>query len=144
MEYFTLTSQKGNPIPQIKNWFGKIDVRKLNRKEYKELPKFILLDMKAGTDVCYPDILTGPSLLVSREAMEVIRMYEGDMPFLFFALFDTEHDESASYYCPILEEDNEKAAIYREGSTGHEIKIRLDLAESLLLRGASGMELSAS
>ena len=25
MEYFTLTSQKGNPIPQIKNWFGNGD-----------------------------------------------------------------------------------------------------------------------
>lgn len=142
MEYFTLTSQKGNPIPQIKNWFGKIDVRKLNRNEYKELPKFILLDMKTGTDICYPDILTEPFFLVSREAMGVIRMYEEDMPFLFFALFDTEQEESASYYCPILEEDNKKAAIYREGNRGHEIKIRLDLAESLLLRGASGMELN--
>lgn len=42
----------------------------------------------------------------------------------------------------LLEEDNKKAAIYREENRGHEIKIRLDLAESLLLRGASGMELN--
>ncbi len=141
MEYFTLTVQKGNPIPQIQSWYGKIDVRKLNRKEYKELPKFVLLDMKTGTDIYYPDILTEPFLLVSREAMGVIKMYEEDMPFLFFALFDTKKNESASYYCPILEEDNEKAAIYREKKWGHKIRIRLDLAESLLLRGAGGMEL---
>lgn len=78
--------------------------------------------------------------MVSKEALEVIRMYESDMPFLFFALFDGEKEESASYYCPILENQNKNAAIYRD-MPGNKIKIRLDLAESLLLRGAGGMEL---
>ena len=79
--------------------------------------------------------------MVSKEALEVIRMYETDMPFLLFALFDTEKEESKSYYCPILETDNKKAAIYRK-MPENEIKIRLDLAESLLIRGAGGMELT--
>ena len=52
--------------------------------------------------------------MVSKEALEVIRMYESDMPFLFFALFDGEKEESASYYCPILENQNKNAAIYRD------------------------------
>lgn len=142
MEYFTLTSQNGNPVPQIENWYGKIDVRKLNRNDYQELPRFVLLDMKTGMDVCYPDIMTEPFFLVSKEALAVIRMYETDMPFLFFALFDAQKEESAAYYCPILETDNKKAAIYRK-MPENEIKIRLDLAESLLLRGAGGMELTS-
>lgn len=142
MEYFTLTSQEGNPIPRIVNWYGKIDVRKLNRQDYKQIPRLLLLDMQNGTDLLFPDILTEPFFMVSREAMEVIRMYEENMPFLFIALFDAQNDESASYYCPILEVDNEEAAIYKKKTINKSvIKIRLDLAESLLQRKAVGLSL---
>ena len=44
-EYYVLTAQNGNPIPRVVNWYGKLDVRKLNRKDYRELPAHILLDM---------------------------------------------------------------------------------------------------
>lgn len=143
MEYFKLTSQRGNPIPDIVNWYGQMDVRKLNRNDYKELPKFFLLDMKIGTDILYPDILTYPVLMVSRDAMEVIRMYAEDMPFLYVALFAKGIGETASYYCPILEDNKEEAVIYRvKKLDGYEIRIRLDLAESLLSRGAIGLSLT--
>lgn len=143
MEYFKLTSQKGNPIPEIINWFGTIDNRKLNREEYKELPKYFLLNMKTGTDILYPDILTDPAFMVSREAMEVMRMYEEDMPFIYAALFDTKNNESASYFCPILQQDNEASAIYKvKQMDRYEIRIRLDLVESLLGRGAIGLNLA--
>lgn len=142
MEYFTLTSQEGNPIPRIINWYEKIDIRKLNRQDYKQIPRLLLLDMQNGTDLLFPDILTEPFFMVSREAMEVIRMYEENMPFLFIALFDAENDESASYYCPILVADNEEAAIYKKKTINKSlIKIRLDLAESLLQRKAVGLSL---
>lgn len=36
--YLTLISQKGNPIPQIVNWYGKLDIRNVNRKDYKKSP----------------------------------------------------------------------------------------------------------
>ena len=102
--FLVLNSQKGNPIPHVVNWYGKLDTRKVNRESYLELPKHLLLDMRIGTDVIYPDILADPILLVSREALEVIHMYVRKMPFLHVALFDIEKGEGVSYYCPILAE----------------------------------------
>lgn len=145
MEYFTLTSQEGNPIPRIINWYGKIDVRKLNRQDYKQLPQFILLDMKNGTDILYPDIFTFPFFMVSRQVMEVIRLYQEDMPCIYIALFDTEKGESASYYLPILMDGSliSDEAIYRiQMWERSEIRICIDLAESLLARGAVGLNLN--
>ena len=129
-EYYVLTAQNGNPIPRVVNWYGKLDVRKLNRKDYRELPAHILLDMETG-----------------REMMQVIKRYDDDMPFLFAALFDTVREESVVYFCPILPEGEEAeergAAIYRLRTVrGSELRIRLDLAESLLCRGAVGIGLT--
>lgn len=143
-KYLTLTVQNENPIPQVVNWYGKLDVRKINRKDYRELPEYLLLEMKTGMDVIYPDILTDPVLMVSEAVMEVIRLYDRNMPFLFLALFDAEKEESMSYYCPILEEGDgeEEEILYRiERPEGREIRISEELAESLLERGAVGIEL---
>ena len=144
MEYFILKGQKGNPIPQIINWHGKLDIRKLTRETYKELPQYILLDMKLGDAFFYPDILAEPIFLVSREVMEIIKMYDEGMPFLYIALFDTEKEESKSYYCPVLEESSagHKGAIYQiRKNHEREIRVRIDLVESMLSRGATGIEL---
>lgn len=145
MEYFVLSARRGNPVPQIGSWYGKLDIRKLNREDYKKLPEYFLADMKTGMDILYPDILLAPFLMVSREAMEVIRMYEEKMPFLYVALIDAQKRENKSYYCPVLAEGDGgyREAVYRvRKGNDWEIRIRLDLAESLLLRGAEGMELT--
>ena len=145
MEYFILSAQRGNPVPQIGNWYGKLDVRKLNRKDYRELPEYFLMEMKTGTDILYPDVMLTPFFMVSREAMEIIRMYEEKMPFLYIVIIDTHKRESRSYFCPVLAEaDGEcREAVYRVRKGNEwEVRIRLDLAESLLLRGAEGMELA--
>ena len=66
------------------------------------------------------------------------------MRIFFLALFDTEKEESVSYYCPVLAEDADggKEALYRiKRREGYEIRICEELAESLLERGAVGMEL---
>ncbi len=105
--YLTLTSQKGNPTPQVVNWYGKLDVRNVNRKDYKRIPAPLMLEMRTGVDAVYPDIMTSPVLMVSEEAMEAILLYDQQMPFFFLALFDTEKEESVSYYCPVLAEDTD-------------------------------------
>lgn len=145
MEYFQLKTQSGNPIPQICSWHGKLDERKLNRAHYKELPGYVLLDMKTGMDILYPDIITEPFLMVSKEVMDVFKMYEADMPALFAALFDTDKEESVSYYLPILSEGNEEGQkpFYRILNKNRwDIRVRLDVVESLLARGAEGMDLT--
>lgn len=142
MEYLVLKTQKENPIPRVSSWFGKLDERKLTLEAYKELPRYFLLDMKTGTDILYPDIMTEPFLMVSKEAADVLRMYEEDIPFLFVVLFDTEKGESVSYHLPILTEGDEncRKAVYRiRNKNRWEIRVRMDLAESLIYRGAEGI-----
>ena len=61
-----------------------------------------------------------------------------------YIMFGGERQESASYFCPVLEDSNEvqDKPIYRLlKKEGNEIRIRLDLAESLLARGAIGLVL---
>ncbi len=141
-----LTSQEGNSVPRPVNWYGKLDVRKMNRRDYGELPKHVLLDVKAGADAVYPDILTDPVLMVSPEARQVIKKYEAEMPFLFVVLCDTEGAEAVAYHCPVLTDVEENGecgeALYRvRTGKGSEVRIRSDLAESLLARGAVGLGL---
>lgn len=140
-KYLTLTAAKGNPIPHIVNWYGKLDVEKINRKDYRKISGPLLLDMRSGRDVIYPDIITDPVLMVSEEAMEVIKLYARQMPFLFLVLFDQGRQESRSYFCPILKEEAGEAIYRIKHSEEYEIRICEELAESLLDRGAVGMEL---
>ena len=140
LSQFVVKEQKGNPVPRIVNWYGKLDIRKLNRKEYRKLPPYVLLEMETGMDILYPDVLLESVFLVSREVMELLVHYDDRIPFV--ALFGGERQESASYFCPVLEESNEvqDKPIYRLlKKEGNEIRIRLDLAESLLARGAIGL-----
>lgn len=144
-KYLILTIKKGNPLPQVINWYGKLDVRKLNRQDYREIPRRLMLEMRTGMDVIYPDIMIDPVLMVSEEVMEIIKLYDNRMPFIFLALLDKQKEESKSYYCPVLAEDNvgQKEALYRvKILNGYEIRICEELAESLLSRGAIGIELS--
>lgn len=142
---FVLKSQLRNPIPRIVNGYGKLDIRKLNRKEYKKLPAYVFWNMKTGIDILYPDILMDPVFLVSREFMELIVHYDESIPFLFAAIFDEKRGESASYFCPILEEEEKvkDKPLYRlsKEQGRSEIHIRLDLAESLLARESIGVAL---
>ena len=162
MKYFTLTNGDKNPFPQILNWSQSVDVRKLTRDEYQKIPPFIQLNAKLGMDGIFPDVIVKPYLLLSRSAMEVTALYDPDIPFLFFVLFDTEKGECASYYCPVLEEkeclarqpgpgqreivlDREKFSgvpLFRvRTGTESAVVIRMDLAESLLEREAIGLKL---
>lgn len=162
LKYFILTNEEKNPLLQIMNINQSIDVRKLNRKEYQTIPSYVLLNAKLGIDGIFPDIIEKPVFLLSRAAMEVTGLYDSNIPFLFFVLFDTDKGECASYFSPVLEEEDCLAQKPVPGQrelildrskmggiplfrirTGTEsaVIIRMDLAESLLKRGAIGLNL---
>lgn len=46
MKYFVLEKQEGNGVPEIVNWYEKLDVRRINRQQHRELPRIIMLDIK--------------------------------------------------------------------------------------------------
>jgi len=146
MRYFMLTHEGNNPFPRIVNWSKVLDSRKLSRQKYQELPSFIALDMEFSADGILPDIIVDPFLLLSKEAMEVVNLYDSTIPFRIIVLFDLERKTSCIYYCPIL---LEKTCCSGEEIPLFQVKIRdkkktvirLDLAESLLERGATGLDL---
>lgn len=106
MRYFLLTDDGRNPFPKISRWDQELDVRKLNRREYRELPPSFRLDMHLGMDWILPDVLLFPFLLFSEPAKDVVSFYDPDIPWRFTILFDNEKEECASYFCPVLEEDD--------------------------------------
>lgn len=162
MRYFLLTDSKRNPFPEIVGWSQALNIRKMNRGEYQELPSSFQLNMRTGMDHILPDILVTPFLLLSEPAMHVVSFYDPEIPWCFAVLFGDSGKECASYFCPILEEEDcAVEEVYREGETVRldrrkmkglplfrirvkdrkKTVIRMDLAESLLMRHAVGLEL---
>lgn len=162
MRYFLLRDSGRNPFPEIRGWSQALDIRKLNRREYRELPSSFRLEMRTGMDHMLPDILLSPFLLLSAQAMDVVSFYDPEIPWCFAILFDNAGKECASYFCPILEEvDCVLEEPYQEGGTVRldrrkmkglpffhiwlkdrkKTVIRMDLAESLLMRHAVGLDL---
>lgn len=146
MKYFILSAEGQNPFPWILNWSQKLDVKKLNRDHFQELPAFIMLDMKIPEGGILPDIINSPFPLFSKNAMEVINLYDSTIPFQVMALFDIEKKKSGVYYCPILLEEPDsiryELPLFQIKVKGiKKTIIRLDLIESLLERRAIGMEL---
>lgn len=165
MRYFLLGDGGRNPFPEIKGWSEVLDVRKINRKEYQELPSSFQLKMHTGIDHILPDILLSPFLLLSERAMDVVSFYDPEIPWCFVVLFDDSGKECASYFCPILEEED--CVVVESNQEGETVRldrrrmkglplfqiqvkdrkktvIRMDLAESLLMRHAIGLELKVT
>ena len=118
--------------------------------------------MRTGVDHILPDILLSPFLLLSEPAKDVVSFYDPEIPWCFAVLFGESGKECASYFCPILEEVD---CVLEEPYPGEgavrlderkmkglpffqiwvkdrkKTVIRMDLAESLLMRHAVGLEL---
>lgn len=168
MKYFILLNNEENRMPAVVNWYGKINLRNINRESYTKLPQFTLLDMKVGSHSSYSDLITQPFLLVSKGARAVIHLYDNTIPYKTTVLFDLEKGESAVYYLPILEKvdcisvksefNMDKSVIKKlimdeykivdrpffilDGVSTNYYVIRMDLAESLLERNAIGIGLN--
>lgn len=146
MRHFVLTSEGNNPFPRIINWSMVFDVRKLTREKYRELPPFIMLNIEISQDGILPDMIISPFLLLSKAAMEVVNLYDPTIPYQIFALFGLTGQAGKIYYCPILLKQNDISEkglplfqVKNKGRT--ETILCLDLAESLLERGAIGFGL---
>lgn len=147
MKYFILEEQQGNRIANITNWYGRIDVNKINMKYHKELPDILILDITLGLDAFYPDIIFFPFFLVSREVMEIIRMYDEQIPYHSVILNDLGETGGEIYFLPILDEITQLSELdegnlllgYIIVNDRKKILIRMDILESLLYRDIIGI-----
>ena len=109
----------------------------------------------------FTDIVTFPCLMVSKMVHDTIRLYDQYIKFTRIILYNKAQKRSMAYYMPFLKEmeviwTNEQkggaillerkkimeeviAEVVYKGKTG--IVIRMDLVESILRRGATGIGL---
>lgn len=149
MRYFRLVNDEKNAMPRVINWYPDVNPKKFVRENAGRLPHVITLDMKLDIDFVYTDVITNPFLLLSKEASGIVHMYDETIPLLCVVLFEKEKGENAVYYMPLLEEAESGSLMkmdrpifkMRQGVNGSVI-VRMDLAESLLMREATGMTLA--
>jgi hypothetical protein len=153
--------------PQIQNWMKIIEPRDLYNSNFSKIPKRILLHIKPNKDTIFVDVITMPFLLVSKRIYEVLKKYEPNLPFKEIILLDKTYGKVEEYFMPILEKKDclsdksefnldhsvlkravmdckkvEDRCIFTfKNGPSNICVIRMDLAESILRRGANGFML---
>lgn len=165
MKYFVISLETVyTDVPQIVNWYEKINPKWINKEEAYRLPSRELLFISSQERVVYTDILTKPFFLISLMVRKVTQMYDPLIDMKEVILLDAKRKESKLYFLPILEEveclehdflvsgkaedillDYEiiknKTIFTVKGKHGRYIVGSLEWVESLLKRGATGIGL---
>lgn len=168
MKYFEIQdTPELKYAPQIKNWYGKFDVRDIKLESYPKLPERQLFIIEPSENTIFTDIILSPFLLVSPKVMHVIKMYKDCCFYRDIILLDQLKKKSQLYYLPVFNETNSILVAekkYKDGlcvfdSTKQKVDkvivnknifwandsikrhtiISLDLAESLIRREIFGL-----
>lgn len=162
MKYFLIRTEDGNQTPRLKDWFGAINLEKINL-----MPEWTIFEIYEESFLLFPDILSSPYFLVSEKVKEIISLYSDQTMFKKVILLDKKNKKSKLYYLPILERihclakqsslDKVKSKIFHgvieikktknlpilqvdDVSTTY-VAARLDLVESILRREPKGIKL---
>lgn len=168
MKYFLLqTDSEFTTAPIVQNWREKFDVRYLFSGESNKLPERELFFIESNPYTFFTDIILFPFILVSQKVKAIISLYDQSITYKQIILLDSENAKMQLYFCPIVKlidclsidsELNMDKSIIKHAVLNNEklqdysffaIKgvkklyyvIRLDLAESILRRGAQGIGL---
>lgn len=155
--------------PQLKNWYGTFDVRDIRLETFPKLPDMQMFLLESSENTVFTDIILFPFLLISPMVLEVIKLYHECCFFRNVILLNPFNQESKLYYLPVFSEisniqlykkkyDNgnnitdmvipQKEAIspdnnifwVRDSKKRH-IILSMDIAESLIRRGVTGLGL---
>lgn len=169
MKYYILKADERNPLPRVINWFEVINPDLVNSTHGHMLPRFTKLEIAHQEEMIFPDILTHPVFMVSKNAAQIIRYYDSSVEFKYATLMDFESKENHTYFLPLLDSINclsddselsldksviKKAIINKKRVNGKQLFLlagikspyicaRLDIIESLLRRNVVGMSLLA-
>lgn len=170
MKYFELQdSPELKYAPQLKDWYGKFDVRDIRIDTFPKLPDMQLFMIEPSENTVFTDIILFPFFLVSPMVQEVIKMYRERCFFRKIILLDQLNGESRLYYLPVLDETNdimlqrisyingvgipeesnikgekielERNLFWVKDSKKRHIIVSLDMVESLIRRGITGLGL---
>jgi hypothetical protein len=163
-EYFLLSGDRRyNRTPRLKNPFSALDKGHINTKEAHKLPERIILEAEERDEYDCPDIFDDRLFLVSEKVKRVFSFYDENMPFKTVVLLCGRGTLQSQYFLPVFEDvfclhenseyteykvlkrivlDREKIrhkSVFRIAGHTSKAVIRLDAAESLLRRNATGL-----
>lgn len=169
MRYFMIrTHPLYTNAPDIINWYNVFDKRNIRPGASHLLPERALLRLRPNPNTVFCDVVTYPYLLVTNIVKEAILIYQPKTIFKEIILLDERNDLAETYYLPVLpvvdclhassEMNNDRSVIYQAAldteRVGEEKFFRIgglfnayyivhvDLAESILRRGARGVGLT--
>ena len=156
-------------MPHPKDFHQKIDMRNVNAHRAGLVPFRTTIMLRPNKQTVFPDVINRPTLLVTRDVRDIIRKYDEHVAYRQIAYLDSENEKTQLYFMPMLESidclseaseyENEynasfsKVAIKKEAvrdkslfliktEVQRVVIIRLDLAESLLVRKYKGFSLT--
>ena len=98
MSYFILEKHEAYTPPSIKNWHGKIGTKKGSNV----IPKYTTFPIAHHMQTVFIDMILHPCFMVSKKAMNVIKLYEPSFRFKPIALYDPQNKRTKVYYLPKL------------------------------------------
>lgn len=170
MRYFVLKQDEQiMDIPYPKDFFEKIDVRKVSAESGELVPFRTLISLRPSEFTIFPDVLCTPVLLVTQDAQNIIKLFNEDIAYRQIIYLDKENYLVNLYFMPLLDTvdclsprseyvNASKATLSKVVLKGDPIKnesifqvknpaqrvivVRLDLVESLLAHGCRGFTLA--
>lgn len=169
MNYFLLESDPlYTDAPVLQNWSGKIERSCIMPGKAYQLPTRMILNIHPNPHVFFTDIIDFPFLLLSRNCMDSIKLYEPQIVSKQIILLDSENRKKQTYYLPILphlnclsansflspdrtelkegvldvDQIDRNGIFHLSGFSHFYTVIRLDILESMLKRGAKGIKVT--
>ena len=164
MRYFIIEQDKGyTDIPESVSWFQKLGPGDA-MKSVQNFPDREIFMVKTGDSPVFIDFITEPMVMVTERVKKCLQLYEPNLPFKEIVLLDSKKRMARNYFVPRFSELDcltgrseytnwnydlkyaeldvgkikDKAVFTIKGPQKRNIVIRLDVAESLLRRGAKG------
>ncbi|MFI3212233.1 MAG: hypothetical protein R3Y24_02730 [Eubacteriales bacterium] len=168
MRYFLI---KVDPIytsaPDVRDFNRHLDKKHLTKEEHYKIKNRFLITVEPQNKTIFTDVCVTPSFMVTGKLKSVIDLYIPKTVYKEVVLLDQKNSKVETYYLPILPQvdcltiesellpnnlgvkkivlDLEKANNYSLFRIAHLINdyfiVRLDMAESILRRGAIGVHL---
>ena len=98
MQYFLIEAETQDPLPEIINWYGKINPQYINEKDADKIKNWELLNVKVCQDTVFPDVLSDPFFMLSKNAAEIVSHYEPGIRMIGIQLFSRKNRILLPYF----------------------------------------------
>ena len=133
---------------RLNEWQEKINPKWLCFQDFYKTPRRCILTASIGENVPFPDIVIAPFLLLSNLMMDVVKLYGAPVYKRDVIIISEHNQQRKQYYLTMLETAGKGRILLEESNlfcmdikNQKEIVVSQDFAESILRRGAVGIDL---